>query len=135
MRGCERARAGLPSPPCLAACIESGCPRSVEETDHATHYVVTRRNLPLGVIAANLVHAAGESSPGNLPEGTFAVVLAVPDEPALRAVAVRLELAGVAFVRVVEPDAPHNGALMALGLVPGRKEVLRRYVSSLPLLR
>jgi len=82
-----------------------------------------------------LVHAAGESSPGNLPEGTHAFVLSVPDEAALRAVSGRLKLAGVAFTRVYEPDAPWNGALMALGLVPRRKEELRRHLSSLPLLK
>lgn len=92
--------------------------------------------MPRGVVAANLVHAAGESSPGNLPEGTHAYVLAVPDEVALCALADRLERAQIAFVRVVEPDAPYNNALMAIGLVPvsDRREV-RRLLSSLPLLR
>ena len=82
-----------------------------------------------------MVHAAGESSPGNLSPGTNAVVLDAGDENGLEAVAVRLQKAGVAFVRIEEPDAPHNGALMALGVVPGRKEALRRHLSSLPLLR
>lgn len=81
------------------------------------------------------MHAAGESSPGNLPSGTHAIVLVVPDEMALRGVAVRLARAGIEFVRIEEPDAPYDGALMALGVVPGRKEVLRRSLSSLPLLR
>lgn len=85
--------------------------------------------------AAQVVHAAGESSPGNLDPGTFAVVLAVPNERALLDVAARLERERVAFVHVHEPDAPHNGALMALGLRPARKEALRRHVSSLPLLK
>jgi hypothetical protein len=101
----------------------------------ATHYIICRADLPRGVQAAQLVHAAGESSPGNLSPGTNAVVLTTPDEPALRALAERLEAAGVAFVRVEEPDPPWSGALMALGLRPGRKEDLRRHVSSLPLLR
>lgn len=81
------------------------------------------------------MHAAGESSPGSLPDGTHAVVLAAPDEPALRCVAARLSLAGVAFAPIVESDAPWSGQLMALGLEPGRKESLRRFVSSLPLLK
>ena len=81
------------------------------------------------------MHAAGLSSPGDLDVGTFAVVLSVPNEPELTAVAERLESAGVALVRVTEPDAPHDGALMALGLRPARKEALRRHVSSLPLLK
>ncbi len=82
-----------------------------------------------------LVHAAGESSPGDLKDGTYAVVLTARDEAALRAVSARLRLAGVELVEVREPDAPWNGALMALGLRPKRKEELRRLVSSLPLLR
>jgi hypothetical protein len=97
--------------------------------------VVVRADLPKGLQAAQIVHAAGESSPGNLPGGTHAVALIVPDEPALRSVAARLRLAGVAFAPIVESDAPWTGQLMALGLVPGRKESLRRFVSSLPLLR
>jgi hypothetical protein len=82
-----------------------------------------------------LVHAAGESSPGNLPHDTHAIVLAAPDESALVALGARLTRASVAFVEIREPDPPWNNALMALGLVPGRREVLRKYLSSLPLLR
>lgn len=82
-----------------------------------------------------LVHAAGESSPGELPEGTYAIVLAVPDVAALEREAKRLRARGVAHVEIYEPDAPYNGALMAIGLRPARKEDVRRHVSSLPLLR
>ncbi len=85
--------------------------------------------------AAQIVHAAGESSPGNLSPGTHAVVLTTPDEAALHAVAVRLEAAGISFVRIEEPDAPYLGQLMALGVRPGRKEVVGRPLSSLPLLK
>ena len=82
-----------------------------------------------------IVHAAVESSPGNLAPDTYAIVLAARDELHLALEADRLEAAGVHLVRVHEPDAPYKGALMALGLLPKRKEVLRRHVSSLPLLR
>lgn len=94
-----------------------------------------RADLPRRGQAAQLVHAAGESSPGGLPEGTYAIVLQVPDEAALAREADRLERAGVKLTRVHEPDAPYHGALMALGLWPARKEALRRYLSSLPLLK
>lgn len=82
------------------------------------------------------MHAAGESSPGGLPDGTYAVVLMVPNEAALYALACKLERAGLGHKLVMEPDAPYNGALMAIGLLPvvDRKEV-RRWLSSLPLLR
>lgn len=82
-----------------------------------------------------IIHAAGESSPGNLPETTHAVALTCPDERALAAVAARLSAAGVRHRAIHEPDAPWCGALMAIGLEPGAKEALRRQVSSLPLLR
>lgn len=39
------------------------------------HYIVVRADLPLGVKAANIAHAAGESSPGHLPNDTHVVVL------------------------------------------------------------
>lgn len=81
------------------------------------------------------VHAAGESSPGNLPQDMHAVVLAAESEAALVAVKEKLVRAGIAHVAIREPDAPWNGALMAVGVAPGRKEVLRKFLSSLPLLK
>jgi hypothetical protein len=100
-----------------------------------THYVVVRADLPRGLQAAQIVHAAGESSPGNLSSGTHAICLVTPGEPALLQIAERLEHAQIPIVRIVEPDTPWNGALMAIGCAPGRKEDLRRHLSSLPLLR
>jgi hypothetical protein len=87
------------------------------------------------MLVAQTIHAAGESSPGSLPSGTFAIALAVADEPALTREAERLRARGVSFVEVREDDAPYDGALMALGLMPGRREDLRRHVSSLPTLK
>ena len=97
--------------------------------------MVVRADLPSGIQAAMLVHAAGESSPGGLAAETYAVALTTRDEAALEAVARRLRLVGIKFVEIREPDAPWNNQLMALGVVPARKEALRRYFSSLPLLR
>ena len=111
------------------------CSRPHPASEHLFHYVVVRADLPRGIQAANIVHSAGESSPGNLSAGTHAVCLTAPNEDALKGIADRLEAAGVAFVRVFEPDAPYFGALMSIGLVPGPKEDLRRHLSSLPLLR
>jgi peptidyl-tRNA hydrolase len=99
------------------------------------HYVVVRDDLPRGLLAAMVVHAAGESSPGNLAAGTHAVVLAAKDEATLRAAAERLTRAGIQHVCIDEPDAPYDGALMAIGVLPARKEVVRKALSSLPLLR
>lgn len=96
---------------------------------------MVRRDLPRGIQAAQLVHAAGESAPGNLPEGTHAVVLTAASESDLARLAAKLDAYGIGFTRIHEPDAPHDGALMALGLHPRRKEEVRRYLSNLPLLK
>jgi hypothetical protein len=97
--------------------------------------VIVRRDLALGVAAANIVHAAGESSPGNLPSSTYAVALACPDEVALRSLAARLTAVGVRHRAIVECEGEHAGQMMAIGCAPERKEVMRRHLSSLPLLR
>lgn len=94
-----------------------------------------RADLPRGVLAAQLIHAAGESAGGAVPRGTHAVALAVPDEAALLAVAAHLRRRGLSFVLIREPDEPWRGAAMAIGLapVPDRREV-RRVLGGLPLL-
>ena len=95
--------------------------------------MVVRGDLPRGLQAANIVHAAGESGPTE--RGTHAVCLVAPDAASLAAVTDRLEAAGVRVARVVETDAPFAGELMAIGCAPGRREVVRKIVSSLPLVR
>lgn len=95
-----------------------------------------RADLPLGTIAAQLVHAAGESSEGNLPAGTFAIVLAVPDIKGLVAVKRDLDEAGISHKLICEPDLPHNGAPMAIGLTPTQdRRSIRRILGRLPLIK
>jgi peptidyl-tRNA hydrolase len=94
-----------------------------------------RIDLQLGDLAAQLVHAAGETSPGNLPDDTRAVVLAVEGEDELVALSARLERAGVRHKLIREPDAPFNGAATALGIVPCPRRPLRRFLSRYPLLK
>jgi peptidyl-tRNA hydrolase len=94
-----------------------------------------RQDLPLGFLAAQVTHAAGESSPGGLKPGTNAVVLAVRSEAELAALDRRLAQEGVEHVTICEPDPPWNGALTALGLPPtADRGRLRPFLSSLPLL-
>ena len=97
--------------------------------------MIVRTDLPIGVIAAQLVHAAGESSPGNLPEGTYAIVLAVPDESALREVRASLTLSGLSWRAIYEPDEPWNGQMMAIGVAPVLRSIGRKTLSCLPLFR
>lgn len=82
-----------------------------------------------------LVHAAGESSPGTLSDGTFAIALAVAGEAELKAVQDRLSKHGVQFNAIREPDAPYCGQLMAIGIRPLRRSRIRRLLSDVPLLR
>lgn len=98
--------------------------------------MIVRRDLDLGTIAAQVVHAAGESSPGNLPEGTIAVVLSANDESHLLEIESSLVGRGVAHVAIREPDPPHFGALMAIGVVPlADRRVLHPVTRKLSLLR
>ena len=94
-----------------------------------------RTDLPIGVIAAQIAHAAGESSPGDLKEGTHAIVLGVPSEEALRAALASATLRGMRATPINEPDAPYCGQLMSIGFAPVPRSVGRRALSSLPLFR
>lgn len=95
---------------------------------------MVRSDLPLGFLAAQVAHAAGESSLGVKP-GTNVVVLAVPSEGALYAVYNRLVMASVRCTLITEPDPPWNGAATAIGLEPvADRKPLRRVLQHLPLL-
>ena len=94
-----------------------------------------REDLPLGVIAAQLIHAAGESSPGNLPPTTYAVALAARDEAHLLQIEDRLKFRKIPHFSIREPDAPWSGALMAIGIPPMVWRDARRILSTLPLLK
>jgi len=94
-----------------------------------------RRDLPRGTQFAQLIHAAGESSPRVAP-GTFAVALAAKDEAHLESIAFELLEHDISFIEVREPDAPHHGALMALGIEPTcDRGPIRKVTGQLPLLR
>lgn len=93
-----------------------------------------RADLPLGVVCAQLVHAAGETGPTH--PGTHAVVLAARDEAHLGQLAERLADLGIPHHRVHEPDAPWNGALMAVGLYPTTDRTrLKSVLGRLPLIK
>lgn len=110
-------------------------PTPVVDVDVLTHYCIVRRDLSPGTQAAQLIHAAGESSPGNLPPHTFAVALTCADECELYELAIRLDAAGVKHKVIAEPDEPYNGAFMAIGVFPQPRSRIRRHFSNLPLLK
>ncbi len=126
-----------------------------------THYIVVRRDLPLGVVLANVAHAAGESffqlgatcratsvvdpifeqvtqsgpGPEFNPHEAIAIVLGSKNEGRLRKLKEQLAAAGVAHVAVHEMDGEYAGQLMAIGLQPGPKETLAAYVNEFHMLR
>jgi peptidyl-tRNA hydrolase len=118
----------------FAIAIIETCEIDSQPTRHdpITHYIVVRPDLPRGVLAAQVVHAAGESSPGNLPSGTYAVVLQAREQ-ALLELEHRLQEAGVRH-RAIREEAM-SGQLTAIGIEPRRKSELKRLLSSIPLLR
>jgi hypothetical protein len=93
------------------------------------HYCVVRDDLPRGVLAAQLIHAAGESGGGGQP-GMHAVALAVGGEAELRLVEDRLRFLEIAHRAIREPDPPWNGQLMARD---ARR--IRQVLKRLPLLK
>lgn len=96
-----------------------------------------RRDLPRGLQAANLIHAAGESSHGALPPNTRAVALWT-DDPTLAQLERKLLDAQIPHTAIREPEAPWNGALMAIGIAPCERETLkplRDVLPQLPLVR
>jgi len=95
---------------------------------------VVRDDLPLGILAAQVVHAAGETSTGELQTGTSAVVLTASQDGLLE-LSARLDEVNVPHKLVRESDYPYSGQLMALGVRPERRSKLKKYLSSLPLLR
>ena len=96
---------------------------------------MVRDDLPRGIQAAQIVHAAGASVDRPVNEGTHAVVLTVPSESGMARLVDDLRRVGVQFTSVFEPDPPYLGALVAIGLAPRKKGGLRRHLSRLPLLK
>lgn len=80
------------------------------------HYCIVREDLPLGALAAQLVHAAGESGPTE--PGTHAVVLSAKDQNHLLKIERQLTNHNIQHHSVREPDAPYYGELMAIGIFP-----------------
>ena len=91
--------------------------------------------MPFGVIAAQLVHASGETSPGNLPDGTYAIVLAAKDEADLLSIQGELLKLDVPHRLIREPDAPFFNEATAIGVMPVLRSSLPKFFRKLPLLR
>jgi hypothetical protein len=154
-----------------------------------THYVIVRRDLPFGVLCAQLTHAAGESfyllhqhplvaqcsehvplgdevggsnpsertilcrdssvkeqptfsrqvvgsspTPGSISR-TIAVVLGARNESKLQRLERQLLAANIPHVAIREPDAPWDSQLMAIGIVPTLRHLVRPYLSDYQTIR
>jgi hypothetical protein len=108
---------------------------TVTPSDPLTHYCIVRTDIPVGVACANLVHAAGESSPGDLSSGTYAIALGAASEKDLKRIEARLEQHGVPFRSITESHGSYAGQPMAIGVEPGPKSERGRHLSDVPLLR
>lgn len=86
-------------------------------------------------MSAQLIHAAGESSTGNLPKNTFAVALAVPGEEKLLELEKQLLETRIPHNAVREIDPPYNGQLMAIGICPTIRDKVKGVLSQLPLVK
>lgn len=103
-----------------------------------THYIVVRRDLPFGLVLANIAHAAGESMfisgtrheelPSFNPHEALAIVLGARNEGRLLRLERSLIASRVEYIAIREHDAPYNGALMAIGIVPGPRHLLSKHV-------
>lgn len=95
------------------------------DADKVRHYVIVRSDIPPGLAAAFICHAAGETGPA--PPGTYAIVLAASSEDALRSLATMQRDS----VLCIESEGPFSGQAMSIGFPPrpGR----RNYYGYLPL--
>ena len=91
------------------------------------HYCFVRRDLPLGVMAAQLTHAAGESAARyqDPEDGRFkhaiAVVLEAKNEDALHKVQRKLWVHNIQYVTIEENEGPYKGQMTAIGIVPAER--------------
>lgn len=109
--------------------------------ENLTHYIFVRRDLPIGVIAAMVTHAAGESGALYQDEydgrfrGATAVVLEAKNEDSLYAAERRLRASGWNPVAIVESHGVYAGQLMALGLIPMPRVVKGHWIWDCQLLK
>jgi len=117
----------------LPASTDGAPAPAVERVLH--HYCIGRLDIPFGDLCAQLIHAAGESSPGNLPPDTRAVALGARSELDLLRLEQKLKKKNIPHVAIREPDAPWNGQLMAIGITPCHRSMVKKEVSNFPLIK
>jgi len=101
------------------------------------HYVIVREDLPIGVKAAMLIHAAGESSRliEHLPTNTYAVALQATGDQLLYLEQDLIKLAFRHVVVVETPPSKWSGQKMSIGIQPLPKSVIGPLLRHLKTLR
>lgn len=105
------------------------------------HYIIVRRDLPLGVLAAHVTHAAGESAHRYESEedgrfsGATAIVLETKDENDLDKAEDYLDYWGIQAVSIRESNGPYEGQLMAIGLVPVERDTISKLMDKFQTLK
>ena len=98
------------------------------------HYIIVRKDLPVGVMAAMVVHAAGRTG-SKVADYAHAVVLQVNDGESVVDLASKLAKASVEHLMILENEEPWNGAPMAIGIPPMEATApLRKILKNLKLL-
>lgn len=95
-----------------------------------------RKDIPIGLAAAQVVHAAGESALSRVPKGTHAVVLQVDNQLNLKTISNQLDDKSIDHVVISESDKPYCGELTAIGLMPitsEERDEVKKVLSSLKL--
>jgi len=100
-----------------------------------THYVVVRADIPYGSIVAQTIHAAGESVLDAVPDGTYAVALAAKGEHQLLVLEQSLLAKGIPHAAVRESDEPYSGQLMAIGVAPCDRSLVREEMRKFSLIK
>jgi hypothetical protein len=110
-----------------------------------TQFVVVRRDLPTIRKIIDVGHAAGEAfyifamlklaPEGFDPNRTTLLVKGARNEKKLLKLEKKLISKGVYHLAVREPMAPWNGQLMAIGLVPGDREIMGYHLSDFEMLK
>ena len=88
------------------------------------HYIIVRKDMPMGVVAAQVAHVAAESAVlyTSFFHGSTVVVLEVDNQTQLLRANSKLIQAGLAPVCFYESSGPLGGQFTALGLVPCERE-------------
>lgn len=93
-----------------------------------------RADLPTGFAAAQISHATAASIEPPLDPRTNVVVLGVPNLDTIHNLGRALDVSGINYSLICEPDQPYDGQATAIGICPVLDRAsLKKLLSNLPL--